>query len=123
MLHGILCGIAVRKLECLHLIEVLAACGNSGIEDFLGHGNEVLTSRHKVGLALHSDHSSESRHLLGQKATVGGYTVGALSGDGESTLAKELLSLFEIAVSFGERFLHVGKSGSGHGTELLDIFN
>ena len=115
--------LAVGELQCLHLVEVLAPGGNSSIQNLLDECDEVLAVGNEVGFALDSNHSCKAVNLLDEHTTVGCLTVRTLGSDSQTTLAEQVLSLVEIAFSLCESLFYISQTGTGHGAELLDIFN
>ncbi len=118
-----LCVVAVSECQSLNLIEVLRALLDDSIEDLLYQGDEVLTSGNEVGLALHGNHCCEARNFLYEHNAIAGLTVGTLSGDGQTTLAENLLSLWEVAVSLCKCLFDISKTCTGHCTQFFDICN
>ena len=121
--HSVGSLLTISQNKFLHLVEALALLLNSSIEDALGECDEIGTVGHEVGLTLQSEDSGEVVGNLHEHASIGGLTVAALGGDSQTTLTEQVLGFIEVAFSLGECLLDVGKTCTGNGAQLLDVFH
>ena len=122
-------------LVALAVTAVFAGCGNSKDE-----GKKVdlaavksnwkalsfVPDRWRYDSEILLEAIKQSGEVVGnlhEHASIGGLTVAALGGDSQTTLTEQVLGLIEVAFSLGECLLDVGKTCTGNGAQLLDVFH
>ena len=116
-----ICHSAAIDFESCHLLEALAACCHSCVENLLGESYESGVFGHEVGFALECEHCGEVSVVLGENAAFSCFAVLAFGGYGLTLLAKNFNSCFDVAVGFGQSFFAVHQAGACEVAQLGDI--